>query len=517
MSLAIVFTRAQLGIDAPLVQVEVHLSGGLPSMTLVGMPETAVRESKDRVRSAILNSQFEFPAKRITINLAPADLPKDGGRYDLAIALGILAASGQVPANCFAEYEFVGELALSGALQPVKGILPTALQAERAGRSLVLPEGNANEASLCRSAKENTNNRSKSTTKQYTANSLLEVSAWLHKQASLCLVPPYEPKALTNPEVEDLADVRGQVHARRALEIAASGEHNLLFIGPPGTGKTMLASRLPGILPPMSEEEALVSASVASISGQGNQWLNTWGKRPFRAPHHTASGVALVGGGGTPKPGEISLAHGGVLFLDELPEFSRKVLDVLREPLENGEIVISRANSSVHFPARFQLVAAMNPCPCGYLGDDSGRCHCSPDQVRRYQGQVSGPLLDRIDLHVSVPSVPISVLQQAPVAENSTSVQARVLAARQRQLKRQGCPNASLKGKIRDKVCHLSAADQAWFLDTIERLNMSARSYHRLLSVARTLADLAEQDDIERVQLMEALGFRSLDKYRQSG
>lgn len=502
MSLARVYTRAQLGIDAPRVIVEVHLSSGLPSLSLVGLPETAVKESKDRVRSAILNSGFEFPAKRITINLAPADLPKDGGRYDLAIALGILAASEQMPAEGLEGHEFIGELALSGELQPIPGVLPAALQASKAEQKLVLPEQNAEEAALC------------STGSFMAASSLAEVSTYLHGQQSLRDIVPIDASQVSRqPLTPDLRDVRGQPQAKRALEISAAGQHNLLFIGPPGTGKTMLASRLPGILPPMSEEEALTSASIYSISNQNQDWQQQWRIRPFRSPHHTASGVALVGGGAKPKPGEISLAHGGVLFLDELPEYSRKVLDVLREPLESGRIVISRASRSITYPANFQLIAAMNPCPCGYFGDPSGRCQCPPEQVRRYQGQTSGPLLDRIDLHVEVPPIPTEMLQQAPQGETSEQVQQRIVRVRERQLARQGCINAELTGDLRDQMCTLVSDDRQWLLAAIERLQLSARAYHRVLKIARTIADLNNRAWIERPHLLEALTYRTIDRY----
>jgi len=504
MSLALVRTRAQVGVEAPPVVVEVHLSNGLPSLSIVGLPEAAVKESKDRVRSAILNSEFEFPAKRITINLAPADLPKEGGRFDLAIALGILCAAGQIPDAAIEDKEFIGELALSGELRPVKGILSAVMQAKKENHQLILPQGNAEEASLCQNAN------------MLAADNLLQVVAALNSQTELTEITPCEPAAERICNVPDLKEVKGQPHAKRALEIAAAGKHNLLFIGPPGTGKTMLASRLPGILPPMTDDEALESAAVHSIRHKQSQWLGHWKQRPFRTPHHTASGVALVGGGTHPKPGEISLAHGGILFLDELPEFSRKVLDVLREPLETGHISISRANRQVNFPARFQLVAAMNPCPCGYFGDPSGKCTCTQEQVRRYQGQTSGPLLDRIDLQVEVPPIGIIELQQQQKGENSLQVQERVISAWQLQFDRQGCTNNELNNSQVEKFCDLSSEDENLLRLAIEKLQLSARAYHRVLKIARTIADLEQQEKIATGHLMEALSYRKLERYRQN-
>ncbi|MBB2494057.1 YifB family Mg chelatase-like AAA ATPase [Aquipseudomonas ullengensis] len=493
MSLAIVHSRAQVGVDAPSVTVEAHLANGLPSMALVGLPETAVKESKDRVRSAILNAGFDFPPRRITLNLAPADLPKDGGRFDLAIALGVLAASGQVPAAGLEQLECLGELALSGAVRPVQGVLPAALAARAAGRTLVVPRANAEEASLA------------SGLSVLAVEHLLQIAAHLSGQTPLL---PYQASGLLR-EVQpypDLAEVQGQLAAKRALLIAASGGHNLLFTGPPGTGKTLLASRLPGLLPALDEQEALEVAAIQSVASHAP--LERWPQRPFRQPHHSASGPALVGGGSRPQPGEITLAHQGVLFLDELPEFDRKVLEVLREPLESGFIVIARARDKVRFPARFQLVAAMNPCPCGYLGDPAGRCRCTPEQIQRYRSKLSGPLLDRIDLHLTVARESTALGAPTTPGQSSASAAAEVAAARQRQMARQGCANAFLDLPGLRQHCVLQVQDQHWLEQACERLNLSLRAAHRLLKVARTLADLEQAADIARSHLAEALQYR---------
>ena len=417
MSLAIAYSRARLGVHSPLVTVEAHLSNGLPGLSIVGLPETAVKESRDRVRSAIINSHFDFPARRITINLAPADLPKEGGRFDLAIALGILAASGQIDAQLLSAYEFIGELALSGDLRPVDACLPGSLQCKKAGRTLIVPTANADEAALVSDAQV------------LAAGHLLEITAHLFARQPLT-AHHFTPEA-GEPEHPDLRDVQGQIQARRALEIAAAGEHNLLLYGPPGTGKTMLARRLPGLLPPLKESEALQVAAIQSTARQPAISAQ-WRKRPFRAPHHNASAAAMVGGGSTPRPGEISLAHNGVLFLDELPEYQRSVLEVLREPLESGEILISRARQQLSYPARFQLIAAMNPCPCGYLGAPDQDCRCTPEQVRRYRGKISGPLLDRIDMHVAVSTLKPGELTRPQKSETSAMVRERVLCAQQK-------------------------------------------------------------------------------------
>ncbi|MBK1732644.1 YifB family Mg chelatase-like AAA ATPase [Thiococcus pfennigii] len=502
MSLCVLYSRAREGISAPAVTVEVHLSGGLPAMSIVGLPELAVRESKDRVRGALLNGHFEFPAGRVTVNLAPADLPKEGGRFDLPIALGILGASGQLRTEALEGHELIGELALSGALRPVTGVLPAALAARAAGRALILPEANADEAALVGADLV-----------VLPARHLFEVCEHLNGRAALPRHRP-EPVASSPGEAPDLADVRGQPQAKRALEIAAAGGHSLLFIGPPGTGKSMLASRLPGILPAMTEAEALESAAIRSVSGREPFDPRRWRVRPFRAPHHTASGVALVGGGTSPRPGEVSLAHLGVLFLDELPEFDRRVLEVLREPLESGRIHISRAAHQAEFPARFQLVAAMNPCPCGYLGDDSGRCRCSAEQVARYRARVSGPLLDRIDMHVEVPRLPTAQLgaPDGAAGETSAAVRARVVAARARQLARGGKANGDLGPPEVERFCRLDEEGRRLIRRAADRLGLSARAYHRILKVARTIADLAASESLAAAHLSEAIGYRRLDR-----
>ena len=493
MALAIVYSRAQVGVEAPAVTVETHLANGLPALTLVGLPETAVKESKDRVRSAIINSTLDFPARRITLNLAPADLPKDGGRFDLAIALGILAASGQLPAVALEQVECLGELALSGAIRPVQGILPAALAARAAGRALVVPQANAEEACLACGLTV------------IAAEHLLQLVAHF---AGREVIEPYIPSGLLHisKPYPDLGDVQGQLSAKRALLVAAAGSHNLLFTGPPGTGKTLLASRLPGLLPPLNEQEALEVAAIQSVASHVP--LNCWPQRPFRQPHHSASGPALVGGGSKPRPGEITLAHHGVLFLDELPEFDRKVLEVLREPMESGFIVIARAKDRMRFPARFQLVAAMNPCPCGYLGEPTGRCRCTPEQIQRYHNKLSGPLLDRIDLHLTVARETTSL--NPPLASGDTTANAAglVAAARERQLQRQGCANAFLDLPGVRAQCRLSDVDNSWLEAACERMTLSLRAAHRLLKVARTLADLEQVQNIERKHLAEALQYR---------
>lgn len=501
MSLAVINSRALLGMSAPRVTVEVHLANGLPSFNIVGLPETEVKESKDRVRAAILNSLLEFPAKRITVNLAPADLPKAGGRFDLPIALGILIASGQLKVQQLSQYEFAGELSLSGELRPIMGALAMtygvtqeAARNQQPSPIIVLPQANCAEASLVSHAHI------------WSAKSLLEVCAKLNSPAQQTCFEPTPHSNERAPQTLDWADVRGQTLVKRALEVAAAGGHSVLMVGPPGTGKSMLAARLPSILPPMSEHEAMESATVLSSAGQFSPDL--WRVRPYRSPHHTASAVALVGGGSTPRPGEISLAHRGVLFLDELPEFDRKVLEVLREPLESGEIHISRAARQTTYPAAFQLIAAMNPCPCGYLGHTKKTCRCTPDQIIRYQSRLSGPFLNRIDMQIEVPAIDSSDLDQLPSGESSVVVAERVQRAFMRQIARQTCVNARLSVKQIDQYATPDERGRAVLAKAMTQLNWSARVYHRVLRVARTVADLEGVEHINATHVAQAIQYR---------
>lgn len=509
MSLSLVQSRALVGLEAVQVTVEVHLANGLPSFTLVGLADVEVKEARERVRCAIQNSGLDFPNnKRITVNLAPADLPKDSGRLDLPIALGILAASGQIDAQRLQGLEFAGELSLSGELRPIRGALAMALALRRLQQRtrLVLPPGSAEEAALVPD------------TEVYRASHLRDVVAAL-QPADSANAETTSPDASSGwqrlqgqplhaqARYADLADVKGQSAAKRALEIAAAGGHSLLMVGPPGSGKSMLAQRFAGLLAPMEVDEALESAAIASLSGRLR--LEHWGQRPTCQPHHSASAVALVGGGSPPRPGEISHAHNGVLFLDEMPEFARAALEALREPLETGRITIARAAQRAEFPARFQLVGAMNPCPCGYLGSRTKACRCTPDQIARYQGKLSGPLLDRIDLHIEVPALSADELLTASAGEGTESIAARCTAARERALARQGHSNAALQGQAIDAHIRLDSSASAMLNKAATRMGWSARSTHRTLKVARTIADLASSDSISMPHIAEAIQYRS--------
>ncbi|TAG04954.1 MAG: ATP-dependent protease [Betaproteobacteria bacterium] len=497
MSLAITYSRALSGLHAELVTVEVHLANGLPAFNLVGLPDTEVRESRDRVRAAIQTAGFEFPARKLTVNLAPADVPKESGRFDLPIAIGILAASGQLPRARLAELEFGGELGLNGDLRSVRGALAMALAATKSGRSLVLPRMSATEAIMAPNASV------------YAADTLLQVAAHVAGRAPLS--SPDVAEVVAPIAYPDLSDVRGQTQAKRALEIAAAGRHSLLMIGPPGTGKSMLAHRLPGILPPLTERESVDSAAVLSLVGRFK--AEQFGQRPIRSPHHTASAVAMVGGGSDPRPGEISLAHHGILFLDELPEFDRKVLEVLREPLETRHINISRAARQVTFPSHFTLIAAMNPCPDGYAGANipARPCRCTPDQISRYRGRISGPLLDRIDLQVQVAAQSAQTLRTPVASESSAVVRARVIEASERQLARQGMPNADLTSSALDEHCALDTPTENLLRQASDRMGLSGRGQHRVLRVARTIADIAGAARISTAHLAEALGYRRVE------
>ena len=501
-NLAIIFSRTQLGMSAISVNVEVHLSNGLPAFNVVGMPETAVKESKDRVRSAITSSKFEFPARRITVNLAPADVPKVGGRFDLPIALGILVASGQIKANSLSEYEIIGELGLTGQVKKVAGCLPSAIACKDSNRKMLLPQLSAKEASFVEDLE------------LFPVNSLSDAAGHFTNMSPVVFQPKGYLEFVSGETHQKMcfSEIKGQSQAKNALEIAASGGHHLLMSGPPGCGKTMLATRFRSILPELSTKEALETASIYSVSEMGFD-ISSWKQRPFRAPHHSASAVALIGGGGRPKPGEISMAHNGVLFLDELPEFSRQVLDQLREPIEAGYINIVRANARVTYLSQFQLIAAMNVCRCGYFGDQSqpNRCQCSQASIENYRNKVSGPLMDRIDMHIHLARIPISELQSLPKGETSDLISGRVKRAQMKQYDRQGCLNAKLRGELLDRVCELDQTTKSLLIKAESQFNLSARGYIRVLKISRTIADMFSEDRIQHSHVMQALNFRQVN------
>ncbi len=495
MHLAITKTRSTLGIHARSVSVEVHLSNGLPHFNIVGLPETAVKESKDRVRSDIINSQFDFQCRKITVNLSPADLPKTGSGFDLPIAIGILAASKQIPLTDLDTHEFIGELALSGQLRGVASIIPVILATHHAQQCLIIAQANVEEASLT------------GHTHVYAAENLRAVCAYLCQKTPL-ITPPPQPTPTRDDDTVDWSDIKGQQHAKNAMVIAAAGGHSVLLSGPPGSGKTMLAKRFTTLLPALSENQALECAALHALRGQKFSFQN-WRQPPFRAPHHTASTAALVGGGNPPKPGEISLAHHGVLFLDELPEFHRNVLETLREPLESGEICISRAAMQLDFPARFQLLAAMNPCPCGQWGNPHAHCTCSPERVKRYLGKISAPLLDRIDIHISVHALNHeTLLMPHTKPRESNSLRQRVEAIRRHQFKRQNTLNANLDAKTCEQVCELDHDEHQLLGQILQHLKLSARAFHRLLKVARTIADMRDAQKVQTCDLKQALSFK---------
>ena len=495
MSLAVLISRSLAGVRALPVTVETHLSGGMPRVNIVGLPDTEVREAGERVRAAIMNSNFEFPARRVTINLAPADLPKEGSRFDLPMALGILAAAGQIPKSALANCEFVGELALGGQLRPVSGMLPIALAAAKSGRTLFAPRGQRRRLRARRRCRD-----------LLRARFTRGVRAFDRQNPARAADAKAAPAV--NGNYECFSEVKGQSATKRALEVAAAGGHSALMQGPPGGGKSMLAMRFPGLMPPLEEHEAIDSASVLSLTGRRFDIEATWRRRPFRAPHHSCSPAALVGGGTNPRPGEISLAHRGVLFLDELPEFDRAALETLREPLESGEITISRAARQARFPARFQLLAAMNPCPCGYRGHPDRPCRCGASQIARYRGRISGPFLDRIDIQIETPALAHAEMIKLSTGETSAQIRARVSDARNFQRARQNKLNAHLGAGEIDRFCAVSDALAEKILSTMRQLNLSARGYHRVLKVARTIADLAQSEEIEFAHLREGLVFR---------